>query len=142
MPTGAAEDMAAAATAEERQACASRMGMRDLADFGARGATGYLSGVRVVWSQPAHIHSVALGSDGRLYGWGCGSDGRLGLRAFFGRDGAKRTLKCYVSTPSAVEALLGRRVVAAAAGRTWTFAIVAPDDGGGGVKGGGVPAGL
>ena len=39
---------------------------------------------------------------GKLYGWGCGSDGRLGLKAFFNPNGTKRHMKCYVSTPTQV----------------------------------------
>ena len=52
--------------------------------------------------------------------------GAAGLRALLrGPGGAKRALKCYVSTPSAVEALERRLVLAAAAGRYWSIFVVA-----------------
>eukprot|EP01052_Picozoa_sp_SAG31_P075500 SAG31_NODE_34700_length_330_cov_0.891775_1_plen_40_part_01 len=38
-----------------------------------------------------------------------------------GPRGAKRTLKCYVSTPSVVEALEDHRVLQASSGRYWTL---------------------
>mgnify|MGYP001597144945 CR=1 FL=1 len=105
---------------------ARRLGMTSVDQFGRGGSTGYLSSTRVVASIPGHIHSVALSDDGRLFGWGCGSDGRLGLKAFMrGPGGSKRTMKCYVSTPSLVEALEHRRVLDVALGRYATFAIVA-----------------
>jgi alpha-tubulin suppressor-like RCC1 family protein len=116
VPTGAVEDLRI-----DPAAAARRMGAAGPDDFGRGGQTGYLLAAAIVQSQPAHIHSVAVSADGRLFGWGCGSDGRLGLRAV---GGSKRRLKCYISTPSAVEALEGRVVIAAAAGRHWTIAIV------------------
>lgn len=123
--TGAAEDIDDATMAST---VARRLGMGSIAEYGAGGNTGYLSNVTIVASQPAHIHSLALSSDGRLFAWGCGSDGRTGLRAFMrGPGGAKRRLKCYVSSPSVVEALESRHVVAMAAGRYWSAAIVAAD---------------
>ena len=48
----------------------------------------------------------------------CGSDGRTGLRALMrGPRGAKRTLKCYISTPSVIEGLEGRHVQQLTSGR-------------------------
>jgi hypothetical protein len=118
--TGAAEDLA---TEPERAAW--RMGMASAADFGRDGHTHYLDTSPIVGSQPSHIHSLAVARDGRLFAWGCGSDGRLGLRAFVrGPGGSKRRLKCYVSSPSVVEALEDRRVIAATCGRYWSLAIV------------------
>ncbi|KAJ9444173.1 hypothetical protein DIPPA_11595 [Diplonema papillatum] len=61
--------------------------------------------------------------------WGCGSNGRCGLLAFHrGPGGAKWKLKCYVSTPTAVEYFADRgiRVLDFAVGRYWTVAIVRP----------------
>ena len=49
--------------------------------------TQYLTGTRIVASSCANIHSFALADDGLLFGWGCGSDGRLGLPNFFGPNG-------------------------------------------------------
>ena len=119
--TGAAEDLR-----DGTAIVARRMGMASTSDFGRGGDTHYLEAVRVMHSQPCHIHSLALSDDGRLFTWGCGSDGRLGLRAYMrGPGGSKRTLKCYVSTPSVVEAFEDRNVVFATAGRYWSFAIVA-----------------
>ena len=125
--TGAAEEWP-----RDRALAAWRMGMADADAFGAHGATGYLSGVRVVSSCPSHIHSLALADDGRAFAWGCGSDGRTGLAALLrGPGGSKRRLKCYVSTPSAIEALeAGHRVLQLTSGRYWSLAVVAPRDGG------------
>ena len=86
--------------------------------------THYLSDVNLVATANGHIHSLALGSNGRLYGWGCGSNGRLGLKAFFGKNGSKRLMKCYVSTPSMVEALEREKVLSVSCGKYWSFAIV------------------
>jgi alpha-tubulin suppressor-like RCC1 family protein len=106
---------------------ARRMGMTSPEDFG-RGAdrtTGYLSAVRVVHSVPSHIHSMALTDDARLFTWGCGSNGRCGLDAIVQIQGRKkRTMKCYVHCPSEIESLEGKRIVSAAVGKWWTWAIV------------------
>ena len=103
------------------------MGLKCAADFGRGGATHYLDEVRITSSCPSHIHSVALAADGRAFSWGCGSDGRTGLAALMrGPRGAKRTLKCYVSTPSVVEALEGNRVMHLTSGRYWSLAVVEP----------------
>ena len=121
--TGAAEDWA-----RDPSLAARRMGMADPAAFRAGGATGYLSGVQIVSSSPSHIHSLALSCDGRAFAWGCGSDGRTGLAALLrGPGGSKRRLKCYVSAPSAIEALEGHRhrVLQLTSGRYWSLAVVA-----------------
>ena len=124
--TGAVEDLVRGGG--EAATAAARMGMAAAGDLGRGGRTGYLTAVRVGATAAAHIHSLAVGEDGRCFAWGCGSNGRLGLRALMrGPAGAKRALKCYVSTPSGVEALEGRRVVAAAAGRFWSLFIVADE---------------
>jgi hypothetical protein len=60
---------------------------------------------------------------GMLRGWGCGSDGWLGLKYFFKANGTKRLLKGYVTAPSPVD-LGGERVVDMAVGRWWSFALV------------------
>lgn len=106
---------------------ARRMGMASPDDFGhgPDRTTGYLSAVRVAQSAPSHIHSMALSHDGRLFTWGCGSNGRCGLDAIVQiQGGKKRTMKCYVHSPSEVESLEGKRVVSAAVGKWWTWAIV------------------
>ena len=100
--------------------------MSEPAAFQAGGRTGYLSGVRIVSSCPSHIHSLALSADGRAFAWGCGSDGRTGLAALLrGPSGSKRRLKCYVSAPSAIEALEEtHHVLQLTSGRYWSLAIV------------------
>ncbi len=132
VPTGAAEDLLRAG-GDGAAAAARRMGMADAGALGRGCETGYLSAVAVAGTAAAHIHSLAVSADGRAFAWGCGSNGRLGLRALMrGPGGAKRALKCYVSTPSAVEALEGRPVVAAAAGRYWSLFLVGDPDSDGG----------
>eukprot|EP01062_Namystynia_karyoxenos_P081413 TRINITY_DN8952_c0_g1_i1.p1 TRINITY_DN8952_c0_g1~~TRINITY_DN8952_c0_g1_i1.p1 ORF type:complete len:569 (+),score=83.46 TRINITY_DN8952_c0_g1_i1:86-1792(+) len=117
--TGAAEDMRV-----DTSLAHWRMGVPD-GCFGKEGVTGYLQQVQIVSSTPSHIHSLALTSDGRAFAWGCGSDGRTGLRAFMrGPGGSKRTLKCYVSTPSQIEALEDKRVHFITSGRWYSLAIV------------------
>ena len=106
---------------------ASHMGMSDVSEFGKGGNTGYLSASKIVTSQPLHIHSLAMDSNGRCYSWGCGSNGRTGLQAFMrGPRGAKRRLKCYVSSPTALEELEegGKTVEYVTGGRYWSFAIL------------------
>lgn len=125
VPTGAAEDLCS-----RPDFGAEGMGLTSAADFGRQGATHYLDTACVVMSQPCHIHSMALSQDGRLFSWGCGSNGRTGLDAFMrGPGGSKRRLKCYVSTPTAIEEFRrpghNRHSVAfATCGRYWSFAIV------------------
>mmetsp|Transcript_59950 Transcript_59950/g.141354 ORF Transcript_59950/g.141354 Transcript_59950/m.141354 type:complete len:586 (+) Transcript_59950:202-1959(+) len=122
--TGAAEDLLRsniAGRCSEAEAYA-RMGMRRGAfEFGKTRDTGYLSCRAVVLSEPSSIHSLALSHDGRAHAWGCGSDGRAGLAAFLrGPGGAKRKLKCYISSPTAE--LQGCLFVAA--GKYWSLFIV------------------
>lgn len=138
VPTGAAEDLAT-----DPLSAIARMGMlgidalqdeatavaqaRARRMFGKDGQTGYLQGVNIVSSGAAHIHSVAVGEEGQLFAWGCGSNGRTGLQAFMrGPNGAKRALKCYVSSPSQVEQMEQLRVMAAYVGRYWTMVIARP----------------
>jgi hypothetical protein len=118
--TGAAEEISS-----DPVAAARGLGMQSVADFGRDGNTHYLDTARIIDTTAAHIHSLALADDGRLFAWGCGSDGRLGLHAYLrGPGGGKRRLKCYVSSPSVVESLADKRVVGIALGRYWSFALV------------------
>lgn len=90
-----------------------------------QGETKYFSNVQVTASIPSHIHSLAVANQ-QVYAWGCGSDGRCGVDNFF--DPAKKTkrlMKCYISTPTLVEAFENQKVLAISAGRYWSFAIVA-----------------
>eukprot|EP00392_Amoebophrya_sp_AT5.2_P015281 g15482.t1 len=98
--------------------------------------TRFLSAAPIVASVASSIHSLCLSADGRVFGWGCGSDGRLGVPHFFKKDGSKRLMKCYVSSPSRVGAVRGEnsaksqtdfrdeKVIAISVGRYWSFAIV------------------
>lgn len=44
---------------------------------------------------------------GKLYMFGCGSGGRMGLRAFeFGLHGKRSRMKCYIMKPTALEAFV------------------------------------
>ena len=127
VPTGAAEDLSRPSLRKDiaDDVLARRMGLGTVESFGANGLTHYLEAAPLICSQPAHIHSSALSADGRLFMWGCGSNGRLGLRAFMrGPGGSKRAMKCYVSTPTAVEALEGMCVTSVALGKYFTLAIV------------------
>ena len=92
--TGAAEDWP-----HDPLLASRRMGMADPAAFGADGATGYLSGVRIISSCPSHIHSLALSEDGRAWGW---LHGRTGLQLYSGpRDKTAASLH-LVLAPSGV----------------------------------------
>ena len=124
VPTGAAEELK-----HNSKAACNRMGMTD-EEFGCEGFTNYLKDVAIVQTGAAHIHSAAVSSDGRLFSWGCGSNGRTGLMAFMrGPGGSKRTMKCYVSTPTAVEKFDDMSVLSMAIGKYWTLAIANPRDG-------------
>jgi hypothetical protein len=56
----------------------------------------------------AHIHAAALGEDGRLWSWGCGSnDGRCGVERFLNMAGEGKpirvdAMKCYMMGPHRV----------------------------------------
>lgn len=57
-----------------------------------------------------HIHSAAVGCDGRAWAWGCGSnDGRCGVERFLcmkgeGRPAAVDAMKCYMMNPHRIGA--------------------------------------
>ncbi len=57
-----------------------------------------------------HIHSAMVGSDGRAWAWGCGSnDGRCGVERFLnmkgeGRPAAVDAMKCYMMNPHRIGA--------------------------------------
>mmetsp|Transcript_25510 Transcript_25510/g.55504 ORF Transcript_25510/g.55504 Transcript_25510/m.55504 type:complete len:429 (+) Transcript_25510:261-1547(+) len=70
-------------------------------------STCYLSGCKVVGGAASALHSAVLTGDGRVWTFGCGSDGRMGLAAYLsGSGGSKQRMKFYVSAPTAVEALV------------------------------------
>ena len=124
-PTGGAEELALGNTDVAEWSLGLPATDPPCAGLGSGGRTNYLSGVRIIASQPSHIHSLALSDDGRVFTWGCGTNGRTGLAAFLrGPGGSKRRLKCYVSSPTAVESLRGMAVVFATSGKYWTLAII------------------
>lgn len=125
-PTGGAEDLARKNGAS-KETVARHLGMESAAKFGEGGNTNYLTepGLKIVSTQPTHIHSVAVSEDGRCFSWGCGSDGRTGLEAYLkGPNGAKRMMKCYVSSPSVVEKIETKFCVHAYACRYYTLFVI------------------
>ena len=93
-----------------------------------------------------HIHAAALGVDGRLWAWGCGSnDGRCGVERFLNMSGEGKppqvdSMKCYMMGPhrvgiarspywSAGPSLDGVRVTAMATGRNHMACIGFPGEG-------------
>jgi RCC1 and BTB domain-containing protein len=74
----------------------------------------FVSQITCGWS-----HSVALGSNGRVFSWGNGDHGKLGL----GHGSA-----CKVSVPTMVEKLKDYRVVRVASYNEHTAALVEPFD--------------
>ena len=98
---------------------------------------------RLVGLVSAHIHAAALGADGRLWAWGCGSnDGRCGVERFLNMAGEGRpphvdSMKCYMMGPHRVgiarplywphgPSLDGVRVTAVATGRNHMACIGVP----------------
>jgi alpha-tubulin suppressor-like RCC1 family protein len=86
--------------------------------------TQYLAGEKIIQVIGCHIHSAALAASGRLFTFGCGSDGRLGQDGFIDR-GRKRRLKFYQSVPTAIETLVRENVSVSfiASGRNHMAAI-------------------
>lgn len=71
--------------------------------------THYLENEKIVQVLSCHIHSACLAESGRLFTFGCGSDGRLGQDGFFSK-GIKRRLKFYQSKPTAIETFVREKV--------------------------------
>lgn len=116
--------------------------------------SGYLVGMHVRGAIASHIHSAVLGtwssetSSGassssssagppdseaprtcEVLSFGCGSDGRMGVRRYMeGLSGGRSRLKCYISQPSPVVGLQGRHVLQIDSARRHMVALV--DDGG------------
>ena len=112
--------------------------------------SGYLGGMHVRGAVASHIHSAVLGtwsaqaasaassssssaasadSDSprtcEVLTFGCGSDGRMGVRRYMeGLSGGRSRLKCYVSQPSPVVGLQGRRVLQIQSARRHMVALV------------------
>ena len=68
-------------------------------------ASGYCSD-GVVQAVASSIHSGVVTTTGRVLTFGCGSDGRMGVRKYMeGLSGSRSRMKCYVSEPTEVEGL-------------------------------------
>ena len=119
--TGALEGGLTPASVQAVQGAGGRS--REEGGGGSNQGVRYLKDAHVTRSACASIHSFCIDSHGILRGWGCGSDGRLGLSNFFAPNGSKRLLKCYVSSPSPLD-FARHRVVDVAVGRWWSFALV------------------
>ena len=119
--TGALEGGLTPASVQAVQGAGGRS--REEGGGGSNQGVHYLKDAHVTRSACASIHSFCIDSHGILRGWGCGSDGRLGLSNFFAPNGSKRLLKCYVSSPSPLD-FARHRVVDVAVGRWWSFALV------------------
>jgi len=66
----------------------------------------YLYGEPMVKACAAPCHSMVLSAGGRMYSFGCGDEGRLGLQGFLqGGPGSGSNLKLIVSQPSLIEEL-------------------------------------
>lgn len=71
--------------------------------------THYFENEKIIQVLSCHIHSACLSQSGKLFTFGCGSDGRLGQDSFF-LKGIKRRLKFYQSVPTAIETLVRNNV--------------------------------
>lgn len=83
--------------------------------------TGYLKDVNMIKGIAVGIHSGGLSDSGVLYTWGCATGARCGLMEYItgvGGNGKSR-MKCYISPPTPVQALVkeGVFVVDAASSR-------------------------
>eukprot|EP01012_Entosiphon_sulcatum_P012277 TRINITY_DN17670_c0_g1_i1.p1 TRINITY_DN17670_c0_g1~~TRINITY_DN17670_c0_g1_i1.p1 ORF type:complete len:456 (-),score=38.97 TRINITY_DN17670_c0_g1_i1:11-1378(-) len=64
----------------------------------------YLAGMCAVQVASASIHSAVACSDGTAYTFGCGSDGRMGVKKYMeGLSGGRSRMKCYISSPTPIE---------------------------------------
>ena len=91
------------------------------------GPSGYLGGLNIVGAASASIHSLLLAANGDVFGFGCGSGGRLGVSKYLtGLHGARSRMKCYISQPTVLERFAegGLRVAAIATARRVAAAIV------------------
>lgn len=59
---------------------------------------------------PDAKHYLALSKDGRVYSWGCGDGGRLGLGDFTSRD-----------EPVLIQSLVGKTIVHVACGGSYSY---------------------
>lgn len=98
----------------------------------------------VAMAVSAHIHGAYVGTDGRAWAWGCGSnDGRCGVERFLNRNGEGKppevdSMKCYMMGPHRVgfarplywkhPSLQGQLVSMLATGRNHMACIANPKD--------------
>lgn len=86
--------------------------------------TEYFKGTQVVQAVASSIHSAVL-ADGKVFSFGCGSDGRMGVHQYMdGLHGGRDRLKCYVSVPTTVENLKDKEVLQIASSRRHMCALV------------------
>ena len=73
----------------------------------------YLRDQIVISAISAHIHSAVLTETGKVFSFGCGSDGRMGVEKYLtGLHGARSRMKCYISQPTEVPFEIPRELVA------------------------------
>lgn len=71
--------------------------LRDISDAPLQ----YLADKTVTYCASGALHTCAVTSDGEVFGFGCGSTGRLGVREFDTGLGGKRSrMKCYRFSPT------------------------------------------
>lgn len=87
-----------------------------------------LQGTAVVQIACSKLHSLAVTKEGRVYAWGDGSDGRLGLASL--EEHCETTDKCIQKTPAALECFdrgfgedLDRFIVSVACGPQHSLAV-------------------
>jgi len=91
--------------------------------------TDYLQDVKIVQVAASAIHSMVRSEDGRLFGFGCGSNGRLGQRGFL-REGkqSRNRYKYYVSKPTSVEYFEENPATHMCTARRFMIAVHAPEN--------------
>jgi len=67
--------------------------------------TNYLDNISIIQCKAGALHSAIVSNSGDVYTFGCGSDGRMGLKAYVeGASGqGQQRMKFYVSKPTAIE---------------------------------------
>lgn len=71
--------------------------------------TNYLKNEKIIQLISAHIHSCVLSDSGKLFSFGCGSNGRMGLDDFIKKN-RKQRLKFYQSIPTPIETFIREKI--------------------------------